>query len=173
MFNKILVALDHTDTSSALFGEALSLAQTLKADLMLLHVLSDEDADSPQLPLYGTSNGYPVFFEDSVWETYNNDWNAYEQRGIEQLKRYSESAQQAGVRAEFTQSVGNPGKCICELASSWNADLILVGNRGRSGISELLLGSVSNYVMHHAPCSVLITHTSHTIKSKPLAEIAV
>ncbi|MEO0350033.1 MAG: universal stress protein, partial [Cyanobacteria bacterium P01_A01_bin.15] len=37
----------------------------------------------------------------------------------------------------------------------WNADLIMMGRRGRSGFSELLLGSVSNYVMHHAPCSVL------------------
>ncbi len=35
------------------------------------------------------------------------------------------------------------------------ADLIVVGRRGRSGLSELILGSASNYVLHHAPCSVL------------------
>lgn len=44
---------------------------------------------------------------------------------------------------------------ICELARNWNADLIILGRRGRTGLSELLLGSVSNYVLHHAPCSVL------------------
>jgi nucleotide-binding universal stress UspA family protein len=173
MFRKILVALDHAASSPALFDESLALAQALKADLMLLHVLSDEDADSPQLPLYGTTNGYPIFFEESLWETYNDDWNAYEQRGLEQLQRYAETARQAGVRAEFMQNVGNPGKNICEVAKSWNADLILVGNRGRTGLSEILLGSVSNYVMHHAPCSVLVFHTGRRAKVEPLRETAV
>ncbi|MGQ9872468.1 universal stress protein [Leptodesmis sp.] len=35
------------------------------------------------------------------------------------------------------------------------ADLILIGNRGHTGLKELFLGSASNYVLHHAPCSVL------------------
>jgi len=47
---------------------------------------------------------------------------------------------------------------ICELAIDWNADLIMMGRRGRSGIAEFFLGSVSNYVLHHAPCSVQIVH---------------
>jgi phage terminase large subunit GpA-like protein len=34
----------------------------------------------------------------------------------------------------------------------------MVGHRGRTGLSEFLLGSVSNYVMHHAPCSVLVVN---------------
>ena len=54
---------------------------------------------------------------------------------------------------------GNPGRSICELASTWEADLILVGSRGLKGLKEMFLGSVSNYVTHHAPCSVLIVRT--------------
>ena len=46
------------------------------------------------------------------------------------------------------------------MANSWQADMIIVGNRGRSGLSEFFLGSVSNYVMHHAPCSVLVVHNA-------------
>ena len=40
--------------------------------------------------------------------------------------------------------------------------LIMVGNRGRSGRTEFLLGSVSNYVMHHATSSVLIVQGTNT-----------
>ena len=47
---------------------------------------------------------------------------------------------------------------ICQRAKVWQADLIIVGSHGRTGLSELFLGSVSNYVMHHAPCSVMVIH---------------
>jgi nucleotide-binding universal stress UspA family protein len=39
------------------------------------------------------------------------------------------------------------------------ADLIIVGRKDRSGLEELLLGSVSSDVVHHAPCAVLVTQT--------------
>lgn len=44
---------------------------------------------------------------------------------------------------------------ICDVARSWKADLIVLGRRGYSGVKELFLGSVSNYVLHHTPCSIL------------------
>ncbi|MGF1673753.1 MAG: universal stress protein, partial [Rivularia sp. (in: cyanobacteria)] len=48
-----------------------------------------------------------------------------------------------------------PGYMICNVARSREVDLIVVGRHGRTGLSEFFLGSVSNYVLHHAPCSVL------------------
>ena len=45
---------------------------------------------------------------------------------------------------------------ICKLAQEWNADLIVMGRRGHSILSELVLGSVSSYVIHRAHCSVHI-----------------
>lgn len=41
------------------------------------------------------------------------------------------------------------------MARSWNANIIVIGRRGHRGFTEFFLGSVSNYVMHHASCSVL------------------
>ncbi|WP_390691905.1 universal stress protein [Aetokthonos hydrillicola] len=64
-------------------------------------------------------------------------------------------ADEAGVTVEIEQCSGTPGKTICDVARTWNADLIIVGRRGYSGMREIFLGSVSNYVLHHAPCSVL------------------
>ena len=51
---------------------------------------------------------------------------------------------------------GNPAAMIVEEAKNWNADLIVVGSHGFGFWSRLMLGSVSNGVLHHAPCSVLV-----------------
>jgi nucleotide-binding universal stress UspA family protein len=49
---------------------------------------------------------------------------------------------------------------LISTAEEVGADLIVVGNRGMGGVARFLLGSVPNRVAHHAPCAVLIAHTS-------------
>ena len=51
---------------------------------------------------------------------------------------------------------GEPGAAICELASDVSARAIVLGTRGRGGITRALLGSVSDYVTRAAPCTVVI-----------------
>jgi nucleotide-binding universal stress UspA family protein len=51
---------------------------------------------------------------------------------------------------------GDPGRLLCTLASELNVDVIVVGSRGLGAVKRLLLGSVSSYVAHNAPCAVLI-----------------
>jgi nucleotide-binding universal stress UspA family protein len=51
-----------------------------------------------------------------------------------------------------------PERFIVEAAKDWKSDLIVVGSHGRGFWGRLTLGSVSNAVIHHAPCSVLIVH---------------
>ena len=55
---------------------------------------------------------------------------------------------------------GSPDSRIVETAEEWHADLIVVGSHGYSRWERLLLGSVSDSVVHHAPCSVLVIRTS-------------
>ena len=169
MIKKILIAVDRSQNNKFVFDTAVSLAKTTGADLMLLHILSKKEPDHPIAPTY---TYYPIV-EEMNYETYQKEYAKYEQHGLEFLRNLTEEAMRprvadrrkgmlikkattAGVSTEFTQLAGNSGRMICQLANNWSADLILVGSRGLRGLKEMFLGSVSNYVTHHAPCSVLI-----------------
>lgn len=54
---------------------------------------------------------------------------------------------------------GNVKKIIVEEAKDFGADLIVAGSHGKGFFERALLGSVSDFVLHHAPCSVLVVRT--------------
>lgn len=163
MFKKILVALDRSEIGQQVFDEALGLAKLTQASLMLLHVLSSEEEGSPYLPMLSNMDYYPGLTSQN-FELYQKQWDTFKNLGIQMLQSFCAQANTAGVTTEFTQNVGNPGRVICDLAHSHGADLIVMGRRGHSRLMELFLGSVSNHVLHHAPCSVHVVNLSVTHK---------
>ncbi len=164
MLKKILVALDRSEMGQQVFEQALALAKLTQADLLLLHVLSPEEEGSPYLPMLSNVDYYPGFSGRS-FELYQKQWDSFKDEGVKMLQSLSAQANTAGISTEFTQMLGNPGRTICKLAANWGADLIVIGRRGRSGLAELFLGSVSNYVMHHVSCSVYIVHYPMSVQN--------
>ena len=156
MMDKILVAIDCSENNRSVFDTAITLAKSTNASLMLLHILSERDPDYPKLPTYAY---YSVLknSEDGIFQT---KFAKYEQKKINFLKNLVQEAMAIGIDTEYAQFSGIPGCEICKMASNWSADLILVGSRGLEGLKEMFLGSVSNYVTHHAPCSVLIVRNN-------------
>jgi nucleotide-binding universal stress UspA family protein len=69
-------------------------------------------------------------------------------------------ARDGGVTAEFLVWDGDAGSSIAEAAEAEEADLVVVGTRGRSGAERMLLGSVSDHVVRHANCPVLVVRPS-------------
>lgn len=172
MFHKILVAIDHSDSHKAVFAATLNIAKKTNAHLMLLHVLSiDEPTD---LALTVFSSYYPTVSEDLI-KRFQAEQQELENRGLAILRSLADEAITAGVATELTQNTGSPSQLICTLAKDWEADLIVVGRREQSGWRELCLGSVSNYVLHHAPCSVLVIQNpvEVTLETPSANEIAV
>jgi nucleotide-binding universal stress UspA family protein len=68
-------------------------------------------------------------------------------------------ARTSGVEVETHQKSGDPADAICEVAAQVKADVIVVGNKGMTGVRRVL-GSVPNSVAHQAPCAVLIAFTT-------------
>jgi nucleotide-binding universal stress UspA family protein len=155
MYGHILVALDSSDLSRDVARQAIALAHAIKAKLTLLHVLSSEEVMSPTMPLIPVPEYYPSLSATTL-ELYQEEWKAFQAKSLALLESYRTEAEAAGVAAGCCQKTGRPGRTICEVAKELKADLIIVGRRGHSGLNELLIGSVSNYVVHHAPIAVLV-----------------
>ena len=75
---------------------------------------------------------------------------------MERLESYARQARSRNIKVEIVQNIGDAGRTICETAKNYAADLIVMGRNQKSMLSEIFLGSTSNYVLHHAPCSVLV-----------------
>ena len=65
----------------------------------------------------------------------------------------------AGVTVDVYARRGDAADAILDVAEERGADLIIVGNRGTTGPSRFLLGSVPDKISHHAPCAVMIIRT--------------
>ncbi|WP_414577403.1 universal stress protein [Anabaena sp. CCY 9402-a] len=157
MLKNILVALDRSEMGQQVFEQALALAKATQGNLLLVHILSPEEDGSPNIPMVSSYDYYPGLSGQS-FEVYQKEWDRFKDEGVRILQSYSAKANTAGVPTQFQQILGSPGRTICKLAATWNADLIVMGHRGLGGLKEFFLGSVSNYVLHHAPCSVHIVH---------------
>lgn len=165
MFKRILVAVDKTPVSRTAFQKAIALAKLLGAKLMIFHVLYEHETGSPDIPV--TANlPYATEINDMMRENYQQQWQTFEAEYTDYLRWMADEARTEGIEAEFAQSLGDPGRSICNFAHEWQADLLIMGSHGRSGINELFLGSISNYVTHHASCSVLIVHQNDDSKRR-------
>lgn len=163
MLNRILVAMDNSSSNQQVFDEAVSLAKATDANLMLLHVLSPLDEQYVDPLFLQPTILYPQLQGNN--SKYANDWEKLKQNRLNWLGNLCKQATELGVKAEFSLNIGEASRMICvsaaspfreNIAQNWQADVIVIGRRGRRGISELLMGSVSNYVLHHAHCSVFI-----------------
>ena len=73
--------------------------------------------------------------------------------------RWVASLRNAGVKYRTEIVEGNPAQALLATAKNADADMIVVGARGRGGFREILLGSVSHHVSHHAETPVVIVHS--------------
>lgn len=149
-YRKILVALDRSSQSDSIFEQALEIAKKEETALMLFHCLPSELQGSG---LYADMYSRElIYYFDEMQERLRQE----KQEACEWIADYCQMATAQGVATEWDVKVGDAGSVLVQLANTWNADLIVLGRRGHRGLAEIFLGSVSNYVVHHAPCSVLV-----------------
>jgi nucleotide-binding universal stress UspA family protein len=89
-------------------------------------------------------------------------WMLTDRSQAEGLARHgAELARDAGALRISVQAIpGSPGDVLLEAATDFGADCIVVGSKGLTSHAHFVLGSVASSVAHHAPCDVLIVHTT-------------
>ncbi len=153
-YQRILVAVDYLDSTPDVFRKALEMAKLEGGRLMIFHCLQGEIPNQIDHPIYwgpyaGIYSVEMLEMEEKLVQEAMDTFHAW-------LKEFVNEAKNEGIEAETEYGRGDTGKEICALAKEWKADLIVIGRSGKVGLSELVLGSVSNYVVHHAPCTVLV-----------------
>lgn len=147
---KIILATDgteHSDQAVEMLGRlALSEGDVIK-------IVSVIDMAMPMaIDIYAGYLPNTAELEKIARENAENTLAATEKIALEQLK-------DAAVTIEKETLIGSPESRIVECAEDFGADLIIVGSHGYNRWERLLLGSVSDSVVHHAPCSVLVVRT--------------
>lgn len=153
MYKTILVGTDFSDTAAKAVEQAAELAKTSGSQLHIVTAFrpaftANVAASSLEAMAYGGA--------DFLQEAESKVADEVESR----LGQMSEKLSKDGINVKTHGSAGDPADVILDLAESTKADLIVVGNRGMTGAKRFILGSVSNKITHHAPCSVLVVHTS-------------
>jgi nucleotide-binding universal stress UspA family protein len=159
-FQKILVAIDESSASDRVLAKAIELAEKYGSCLKIYHCTKEVIPVTSTTIALGHINPYGGVYSREIYEAEDRLRQEAETRLELWLQNLVKQASDRNVRAEFEYHIGDPGKRICDLAMHWQANLIIIGRRGRTGLSEILLGSVSNYVVHHAPCSVFIVQSN-------------
>ena len=155
-FKKILAAIDLSPMTTTVFDQALKLAKQEEASLKLFHCLRWRGINQDALLLIGANVSHNVALDEELRQHRQERLQDETHQTRTLLEGWCQQAAKQGVFAEFDYNVGEPGPLICGAARSWGADLIVLGRRGLKGLPEAWLGSVSNHVVHHAPCSVLV-----------------
>jgi nucleotide-binding universal stress UspA family protein len=135
---KIVVPTDFSAHADAALDYAVFLARKLGASIDLVHAY--------QLPFK------PLPFEIAYPQGLFADIQKYAQQSLERL-RQNVAAQGVEVRAEAIE--GSPSEVIVEFAERTGADLIAMGTRGLTGVKHVVLGSVAERTLRHAPCPVV------------------
>lgn len=144
MFTHVLVPVDGSDHAQTAIDYGTEIAHKFDAKLTLLHIVKSHDIGGvpEQLSEYARAEHLQLGASDALLGL-----------GREILTHAVERARSKGAdKVEAVTEVGNPAKTICAYAGNHDVDLIVMGRRGLSDLSGLLVGSISHKVAHLSKC---------------------
>ncbi len=141
-YKTILVPVDGSETA----GRAVNAARELAGggvEVIVLSVAVDRDVMPSELMATGHISRKDI-----------QDDRRQQAAGVAQ--EAAKILQDAGITAKDEVATGDPAHCIIERARELDTPLVVIGRRGLTGFRELIMGSVSNKVVHYADCPVLV-----------------
>ncbi len=141
---RILVAVDFSESSKAALEYALAMADKFNSAVALVHAVE------PCIYPEDLSAGISV-------EEIDARWTKQKKKELEAFRR---AAIKEGKPSTLVVTRGTAWTQIVETAKSWQADLIVIGTRGLTGLKHVLVGSTAERVVRHATCPVLVVHAA-------------
>ena len=148
----ILVAVDLSGASQKILHYVKTLALDLSAKVWLLY------AEKPDLGFVGFEPGRPQSELDQVADKF--------EKKRKELQDEADKLQNSGLDAESLLVQGSAVEVILDEASKLNIDLIVVGSHGHGAVYHLMVGSVSEGVLHRSSCPVLVVPTHERTEQK-------
>lgn len=143
---KILCPIDFSDLSDETLEIALQLAEKYEASFHILYVLSRPNFYDWSL------TGMSTTVMDNWFEETKKEVTAKIHALVEIVKKDHPALT---LTSEINELI-DPSEGIIEVAEKFKADLIILGSHGRKGLNRILMGSVAESVLRHAPCGVMI-----------------
>ena len=141
---KVLVPVDFSDTSDIALRYGKALAGAFGATLHVIHVVQEPYAQPWAVEAYGFSMA-------SLQEDWIKEANA-------NLEGVLTPHDRTSLKATATTILGHPVTEILRFATDERIDLIVMGTHGRGPLGHMIMGSVAERVVRHAPCPVLSVH---------------
>jgi nucleotide-binding universal stress UspA family protein len=141
----LLLALDDSPCSQTAIAAVIEQFRPKGTEVRVIHVIEwpQDLPTSRAFPEGPSGSGAVLRARDNLWH-----------RGHELLARAVDRLQRAHFTATAQLVEGGPRQAIVAMAANWPADAIVIRSHGRHGLDRVLLGSVSDGVVRHAPCSV-------------------
>ena len=140
----IVVPTDFSEFSRLALDYAITIAQTFKAALILIHVTPEKELDSIRQ--------VSPYLEPGRIEELLKGRESEDKR---RLNEFIPPEKKEGIKTEAIHRVGTPFLEIIRVAKEKEADLIVMATHGRSGLSHILFGSVAENVVRKSTCPVL------------------
>jgi nucleotide-binding universal stress UspA family protein len=137
---RVLVAIDGSEGSLTAVDWAADFAETSGAEVIAASVYGVE-------PI-ATMAGY------AIPEDMEAQWRTELQSDLD--GQWTARLRELGIAVTTVVTEGRPGDELLRIAQENHVDLVVVGTRGRGGVREMLLGSVSHFLTTHAPCPVVV-----------------
>ncbi|HUD23542.1 MAG TPA: universal stress protein [Acidobacteriaceae bacterium] len=140
---KVLLGIDNSKYADDIAEALIAQFRPQNTEVLVLHVLQPLGLMAPP----EMAIGYAPELADQ------------KQPAHQLVERIADQFRSAEFKAQTAVEAGDVRECILDTAAEWHANLIVVGSHGTSGIQRFLLGSVAEFVAHHAKCSVQIFRT--------------
>lgn len=138
---KIVLPVDFSESTTTLLDHAVDFAKTINAEIMLIHIAASD------IGFVIGDMGFQYFPEVEENEI------KYE---LKELKRLEDEVKAKGVACTHILKQGVPGDTILEYANEINADYIVLGSHGRSGMYDVFIGSLTKELTKKSTIPVLV-----------------